>query len=471
MTDNKKINPLFKSSVLYLIATIIGQGMSCVGIIVFTRLMNQEEYGLYSTYYAYVSIFTVLIGANLYYSLNNAYIDLKDEIKEFRKSVMVLSMFIMMGILLLTLFVASFIFKKASPFVVIMAMLHSYGFFIISYRVYSANMENDYKKKLWLLILPYFFQFLFAWVFIFFFPEISFIQRVIGSTVGICSVAIVFSMDVLFCPGKVINRAYWKYALSIALPTTIMSISFMLMQQCDKVMITNICGAQDTAVYSVIYYLGYAMIAVDQAFAPVRQAWIFNRLSERNVKDVPDVQKWYLVIMALLATGLIFAGPEIVKIISPEAYWRFEYIVPFVLSACMMILYRFFTEVLLFYKKNMLLSGCVLLCAVINIGLNALLIPVFGAVAACYTTVIAYGLLFLLTWFFSIGQSGKVYEWKFFVLYFVWVVFMSGVYMFTGGNSFIRYGMILVTIILILTYMKANKAALKEMLSERKKNE
>ena len=64
--------------------------------------------------------------------------------------------------------------------------------------------------------------------------------------------------------GKLIDINDWKYALSIALPSVVMSISYMLMQQCDKVMITNICGSSDTAVYSVIYYLGYAIIAVDR---------------------------------------------------------------------------------------------------------------------------------------------------------------------------------------------------------------
>ena len=90
---------------VYFIATVIGQGMTFLGIIVFTRLMSQADYGNYSTYYAYVSIFTVLIGANLFYALNNAYIDKKNEIKEFRKSVLILSTIIMVIMLLIALIV------------------------------------------------------------------------------------------------------------------------------------------------------------------------------------------------------------------------------------------------------------------------------------------------------------------------------------------------------------------------------
>ena len=132
---------------VYFIATVIGQGMTFLGIIVFTRLMSQADYGNYSTYYAYVSIFTVLIGANLFYALNNAYIDKKNEIKEFRKSVLILSTIIMVIMLLIALIVGCAVTHQFS------SLRSSWGrcilmvFFLINYRMYSANMENDYKTK------------------------------------------------------------------------------------------------------------------------------------------------------------------------------------------------------------------------------------------------------------------------------------------------------------------------------------
>lgn len=417
MFDGKKVNSLIKSSIIYIMATVIGQGMSFAGMVVFTRLMNQTDYGRYSTYYAYVAIFTVLIGANLYYVLNNGYIDKKDDIKAFRKSVLMLSTIIMLGVLIVALLIVTLILKKVSAFLIIMVALHAYGFFVVNYRIYSANMENDYKIKSWLLILPNTFQLLFSLALILLLPSTSFEARVLGSALGVGIVGGVSYIVMLKCPGKVINLEYWKYALSIAIPTIIMSISYMLMQQCDKVMINRICGDEDTAVYSVIYYLGYAVIAIDQAVAPVRQAWIFKRLDEKNTKEITFMQKWYLLLMLVIAAGVMLAGPEILKIIAPESYWKYEYIVPFVLSACMMVLYRFFTEIILFYKKNIRLSMCVMVCALINIGLNVVLIPKVGAIAACYTTVVAYSILFILTWTVSVKFGGKVYSGKWFMFY------------------------------------------------------
>ena len=165
MESKKKINPFVKSSMVYVIATTIGQGMSFLGIVVFTRLMGQAEYGEYSSYYAYVSILTVLIGANLYYALNNAYIEKRDEIKQFRKTVLVLSLIIMAIMTVALICIGCFLIKKFSIVIVIMAAFHSYGFFVVGYRTYSANMEGDYKKKQWLLVLPNVFQFFISLLF------------------------------------------------------------------------------------------------------------------------------------------------------------------------------------------------------------------------------------------------------------------------------------------------------------------
>lgn len=459
MISNKKINPLLKSSIIYIVATIIGQGMTFLGIIVFTRLMDQNDYGLYSTYYAYVSVVTVLIGANLHYALNNAYIDKKNRIKEFRKSVLCLSFVIMILSSVVVLVAGKILLNEFSVFIIVMLLLHSYGFFVINYRMYSANMENDYKRKQWLLILPYAFQLIIPILFMLFLSQTSFEIRVIGSTAGVCGIAVLLFIEMMRYKGKLIDINDWKYALSIALPSVVMSISYMLMQQCDKVMITNICGSSDTAVYSVIYYLGYAIIAVDQAVAPVRQAWIYQKLDEQDVHEAGNIQKWYLVVIAILTTGLIMTGPEVVKIIAPSSYWQFEYIVPFVVSACMMMLYRFYTEITLFYKKNMILSMCVCVCAIINIILNAVLIPRAGAVAACYTTVVSYFLLFILTGIVSGKCMKHIYSKKVFLCFILWISGVSALSYTVYETMWIRYIVYgsLLMIILIYTYVKRSE--------------
>ena len=60
------------------------------------------------------------------------------------------------------------------------------------------------------------------------------------------------------------------------------------------------------------------------------------------------------------------------------------------------------------------------MCAIINIILNAVLIQRAGAVAACYTTVVSYFLLFILTGIVSGKCMKHIYSKKvFFMFYFM----------------------------------------------------
>jgi O-antigen/teichoic acid export membrane protein len=283
-------------------------------------------------------------------------------------------------------------------------------------------------------------------------PGMAFEARVIGSTLGIGGVAAVCFTGIVRSKGPFIQTNYWKYAFSISLPTIVMSLSYMMMQQCDKVMIRNICGPEDTAVYAVIYYLGFAMIAVDQAAAPVRQAWIFHHLDNQDFTTTKIIQKWYLIIMCIIAVGLIMTGPEIVKIIAPRTYWKYEYITPFVLSACMMVLYRFNVEVILFYKSNNSLSISVLVCVLLNITLNALFIPAFGAVTACYTTVVSYGLLFVLTWFLANRHIQGIYEWKYFMFFIMATIGSAISFMTISDKALLRYVFLVLLLICTIVY-------------------
>lgn len=458
----KKVNPLVISSVLYILATAIGQGMIFLGIIVFTRLMSKKDYGDYSTYYAYVSLLTVLIGANLYYALNNAYIDKAYRIKEFRKSVLVLSGCIAIPLTILLL-LSSLFFKGASSWAFLMAAFHSYGFFLVNYRMYSANMENDYRKKLWLLILPNTLQFFLSLLLILLLPHFSFAARVAGSVAGVGLIGVIAFIEIIKCDGDLISLDDWRYALAISIPSIVMSLSYMLMQQCDKVMITKICGSEETAVYSVIYYLGFAMIAVNQAVSPVRQAWLYKRLNKHNLSGMKELQKSYLFVFAFLATAVMMFGKLAVKIIAPPAYWQFGYIVPFVVGASMMMLYTFYTDIILYYKKNTILSVAVLLSAVINVGLNALCIPKLGSIAACYTTVVSYLFLFFLTGIIAGRLIEDVYSKAYFSAFLVWIVIISLISFLTDDIEWFRYTFYGIALVVMIAYVIKNRSQFKKL--------
>lgn len=464
--SNKKINPMVKSSAIYILATGLGEAMSLLGIVVFTRLMPKADYGNYSTYYAFVAVFPILLGVNLHYSLNNAYIDKTDRIKEFRKSVLFLSSCTASLMSALIIILGTFFAKNVPWFVTPLALCHSYSFFIINYRIQSANMENDYRNKLWLLILPNTMQFFGALLLIMAMPSNTFIARVIGSVLGVGMIAAVSYYGMIRSPGNPICTEDWKYALSISVPSILMSLSNHLMQQCDKIMITGICGSEETAVYSVIYYLGYSMIAVNIAIGPVRQAWVFRKIDQNDFSKTKLIQKYYLLIFMFLATAIMLFGRIALKIIAPPAYWKFEYILPFVISACMMVLYGFYTEIILFYKKNLILSLSVLVAAITNVVLNSICIPIFGAIAACYTTVFSFFLIFILTGIVADRCKKNIYSKKYFAIFLGWIALIALIDYSTHHFAFVYYGLYSISLLALLFYAISHRKDLKAILKQ-----
>jgi O-antigen/teichoic acid export membrane protein len=467
----KKLNPFAKSSLFYFFATVIGQGFTFLGIIVFTHIMPQDSYGLYSTYYAYVSICAVLVGANLFIALNNAYIDYKDKIHRFRKTTLFLSSLICLAILTVLLAVRFVFFKQIALPVVLFAIAHSYSFFVVNYRMYSANMENDRITKSLLLILPNAFQFVFAVLLILYSGREPFMARVVGSTLGVLSCAVVAYVSMMHSKGALIQTDYWEYALKISVPTIAMSISYMLMQQCDKVMITSICGENHTAVYSAIYYLSYALIVVNQSVGAVRQAWAYKMLDKGETDLFPVLQKWYLCMIGVVVLGTFMIAPEAIRLLLPRSYWDYSYVAPFVFSAAMIVMYSFYSDIALFYKKNTVFSSCVMAAAILNLVLNAIFIRIFGAVAAAYTTAVSYLFLFTLLHFFFGNAPHFQYRLKSFFAFLIGVSVFSAVYLFEMDRPALRYVSFLSVLLLMGLYFMKKKNEWTQLITESRRKE
>ena len=388
---------MITSSGLYIVGTVLGQGMTFLSSVVFTRLMSQYEYGIYSTYYSIVSVLVVLVGCNLYVPLQNAYIDYSSDIHSFRKAVLGLSTLTFVAVSCVCVFVNATIIESIPLYMTIFALIHGYSFFLVNYRMHADNMEFDYKSKMFMLIAPPALQFLLSWVAIVIFNTHMVEARIISSTMGVAICGLIGSYSVVHYNGKLIDTRYWRYSLKIAIPSIIMSISYMIMQQCDRIVITALIGAEETAIYSVIYYIGYGISAVSGAISAVFSAIIYRYIADKREREISPIQKYYLMFMSFVESIVLMVAPEVIMVISPSQYWDFRYVAPFALGASLMVAYGLYTNIGMYYKKTGVISICVAISAIINVILNFIFIPRYGAIAACYTTVVAYFILLLST--------------------------------------------------------------------------
>lgn len=433
----KTTNDFFNASFVYIVANGIGQGTMLLANIFFTRYMSQNDYGLYSNYYSYVAILVPFVGLNLYFGLMNAYMDYKEEIHKLRSSVLMLSF----GGLFITgavVFAISITAGLTMPVLcIILALAHAYGFFLVNFYIQSMNMENRFIAKGVMLAVPNVLQALLAGIAVLI--SNTFISRAVGATAGVLSCGLVAVILILKEAKPVVNFEYWKYVLRISLPAIIGSVSAMIMQQCDKVMITSLRNAEETAVYSLIYNIGYILYAVQQATNGAWQAWLYNTMDGKRYENIKAVQKWYMFFMLVLATGLYMIAPEIVKILSPKSYWHYDYVIPFIIGSYLMLMYHMNMGVIQYWKRTDVVSAIVAIAAIINIAFNYALIPQFGGIGAAYTSVFSYLFIFIANTIYVRINGEEYFKLSYYIVNVVIVVLLGVVFHYTINDILARY--------------------------------
>ncbi len=457
----KTTNEYFNATFVYILANGIGQGTTLLANVFFTRYMSQNDYGLYSNYYSYVAILVPFVGMNLYFGLANTYMDYKEDIHKIRSSVLLLSV---IGFFITSL-VAAVIYRTIGMTVpvlcVILALAHAYGFFLVNYFIQSMNMENHFIAKGVMLAVPNVLQAVLAGVAVMICN--TYISRAVGATTGVLSCGVIASIIILRDSVPKVNKEWWAYVLRISLPAIIGSVSAMIMQQCDKVMITSLIGAETTAVYALIYNIGYILYAVQQATSGAWQAWIYGTLDKKAYGNIPDVQKWYLFFMLVITTVLYMVAPEIIKILSPSNYWHFDYVVPFIIGSYLMVMYSMNMSVIQYAKRTDVTSIIVVFAAVLNIGLNYVLIPTHGGIGAAYTSVASYLFIYIVSSLYLRMKRNYQYKANHYLVTFALVVMMGMVFYFVKDNASIRYVMFICVLMAECAYAYLRKNEIVKM--------
>ena len=160
--------------------------------------------------------------------------------------------------------------------------------------------------------------------------------------------------------------------------------------------IYQLAGSTDTGLYSFAYNVGMIMNIVVMA---MNKSWVpifYENLANKNFKKIDNLAYNYSKYIYFTAIGLILFSKEIVFLMADKKYHTALPIVSIiVISYVGLFLYTLYANYSFYRKKTGLISLATLSAGAINIGLNYWLIPIFGYVAAAYTTFVSYFLLFI----------------------------------------------------------------------------
>ena len=204
-------------------------------------------------------------------------------------------------------------------------------------------------------------------------------------------------------------------AAKYGFPIVVASLAQWILSLSDRYILEFFWGSREVGVYS----LGYA-VSQQSIFLVVSLFWlaatpiemaIWETQGERASQEfLSKLTRYYLLIGLPAVVGLSVLAKSLIGVLAPREYYQGYKIVPLVaLGVFLLGLRRRFASGLTYHKKTHLSMFCVVSSALLNVGLNFLLVPRYGYIAAAITTAASYAFLLLL----EVVISRRFFVWNF----------------------------------------------------------
>ena len=453
----------FKSGVWYTLANFITKSIAFITTPIFSRILSHGEYGLFSNFTSWLGTITVFATLNLGTTFISARYDYEESFDEYVSSMVVLSTFLtVIWAVVVNVFSLSFT-ELTGIEINHLNTMFIYLIFFSAVEMFQTKERYfyNYKKT---VIISLGIAILTALLSVILVRMMN--NHLQGRILGYVLPTIIIGSFIYFKlikQGKRICFKYWKYAIPICLPYIPHALSLYLLNSMDKMMITQICGPEQNALYSIAYSCGAIITllgtAINTAFAP----WLAEKLNEEKYSDIYHISKKYVVAYCFMTCGVMLITPEVLLIMGGRSYLEAMYVMPPVTFGCAcQFMYSMYVNVEQFKKKTIGMAAATGIAAFCNFILNYIFINIYGYIAAAYTTLASYMILLLIHIFLVTRMKlGKIYP----LHYIMGIICFMSIYTIGVNclyhNSIIRYCLIIMySLLLIAVIIKYRKMLL-----------
>ena len=400
---NTDIFETLKHGKNYFSADIATKAMAFISIPIFTRLFTQADYGIVAVFSAYVGIITVILSLNSYTAVGRYYYEKTDDFGAFIGTTL-----IFVGLIFgLTLPIYILFYKQIASLIQLPGLLPIYlifaCLFAIIYSLYYQILvpQKRSKEAATISVLKGYTTFGIAVLFVYLLTE----NRYLGQIWATLLIGLIFSIYFMIKIRKYSKFCFKiehiKYIATYSFPLIPYALSGIILAQFDRIMINDIIGAASAGLYSLGYTVGMLLLMVIGATLTALIPDFFKFMDNKEYDRLDDLFKKVFSIVTIAALGLVLFAKEIVIILADEKFHAGLSVVPIVVIGY--VFYEMFYIYGMYpgYKKKtdtVFTSIIALTAGVSNIVLNAIFIPKYGYIAAAYTTVASYFIMFLLAW-------------------------------------------------------------------------
>ena len=449
---------LLQQSGLYLVGQTFQRAVSVLLLPVWTIYLTPSDYGIMGTLNAYGGVINIVLMFGIYGAVTRHYFDFKHDYETQRRYVS--SNFLFMAVVPGVILTALILFGRSlwshatsgkipfQPLVVLM-LISVYGglLYRLPYSLYQA--QQKVKKCVLLDFVGFTLSVAIGLLLV-----VGWKKGIYGYILGGCiaQVSIALLATGLLIREWFVPKVEWRHissSLAFGLPLVPHLLSAWALTFVDRVMLERMVPLDEVGRYTLGYTLGMVMLMVVTSINDAYQPYYYNLMSS-SPNPQPRIRRiisFYLAGLGCVTLiGSIFAG-EFIALLTPVKYHRSAlYVPPVILGYFTVGLYYFVSSPIFYYKKTHVLPIVTGISAVLNIVLNYLLIPRFGALAAAWNTLICYAFMLVIYYVVAQKQSAFPYPiWRT-MLMFVFLltaIFVSGsVAVFTPAAWLIKSVMV-----------------------------
>lgn len=188
----------------------------------------------------------------------------------------------------------------------------------------------------------------------------------------------------------------------------------MIIDYVDRQMIESIVGLSALGIYSLDYSFGMVLMIAMNAFATAWPPFFMSFINKRDeAKHVfSKVLTYYVIGFGALSVLFFFIAQLIILIMTaPDFHQAWSVVGLVAASYALKGCYLIVLPGIYFEDKLPLQSTIEWAAAIINIGLNLLLIPLYGFLGAAFATFVSYLSLPVLAWFVARRYLSVDYDW------------------------------------------------------------
>ena len=388
-----------KASLWFVVCGIFKDAIDVLMTPIFTRILTTEQYGIFNVYNSWFQIAKIIFTLFLFSDVFN--VGLVKFEKDRDRFISATLGFVTTSV---SFFLALYlVFREQLNRIIglpgfLVLLLFAHVLVYVPYYCWIRRERFDYHYRTVVAV---------SFLYIIFQPLIGILAILClnipinpGHTRIVSAVGVQIVIGIILYIGMMIrgrtffDRGYWKYSLRTGVELVPFNLSKIVLNQSDRIMINYYSGPGDTGIYSVAHSAAFVLQVLTESLNGAFVPWLYRRLKVREWNGIRTVINGMIVLVAAGALGIELIAPEIMRILGSAEYYEGVYCIPpLVYSVYLICIYTIFSNLELFYGRNIFVTAASTAGMIVNIALNALFIPRYGFIAAGYTTLVSYAVI------------------------------------------------------------------------------